>query len=168
VPHAFRLTLAPLMLVALASAASAQTAASQPQSRTKAQVKQGLDVRFKALDANADGSITKAEMETAEASVKREAEARFTKQAEEGFAKLDTDKNGQLSLVEFKASIPPVRTRPVDSIIQRFDSNKDGKVTLQEFGAPTLAAFDRYDTNKDGTISDQERKARRSSTPSGR
>jgi Ca2+-binding EF-hand superfamily protein len=107
-------------------------------------------------------------MEAAENSAKREAEARVVKQAEQGFAKLDTDKNGQLSLAEFKASIPPVRTRPVDSVIQRFDSNKDGKVTLQEFGAPTLAVFDRYDTNKDGTISDQERKARRSSAPTGR
>src|SRR5687767_12010940 len=59
VPLPFRYCLAPLMLVALASAASAQTAASQPQQRTRAQVTQGLDARFKVLDANGDGSVTK-------------------------------------------------------------------------------------------------------------
>jgi Ca2+-binding EF-hand superfamily protein len=165
VPHAFRLTIAPLMLVALASAASAQTTASQP--RTRAQVTQNLDAKFKLLDSNQDGSVTKAEMQAAEARAKQEAEARLATQADQSFAKLDTDKNGQLSLAEFKASLPPVRTRPVDTVLQRFDSNKDGKVTLQEFGAPTLAVFDRFDTNKDGTISDQERNARRSAN-SGR
>ena len=160
-PQFFSHSLAPLMLAALAAAASAQTT-SQPQTRTRAQVTQNIDSRFKALDSNQDGSVTKAEMEAVETRARQEAEVRFTKRAEEGFAKLDTDKNGQLSLNEFKASIPPVRTRPVDTVLQRLDANKDGKVTLQEFGAPTLAVFDRYDTNKDGTISDAERKAGRS------
>src|SRR5687768_5522233 len=64
VPHPFRHSLAPLMLVALASAASAQTTAAQPQPRTRAQVTQGLDTRFKVLDSNRDGSVTKAEMES--------------------------------------------------------------------------------------------------------
>ena len=95
------------------------------------------------------------------------AEARFAKRAEEGFTKLDTDKNGQLSLAEFKASIPPVQTRAAATLLQRLDTNKDGKVSPQEFGAPTLAVFDRFDTNKDGTISDAERNARRAA-PTGR
>jgi Ca2+-binding EF-hand superfamily protein len=163
VPNPFRLTLAPLMLVALASAASAQTTASQPHTRTRAEVTQNLDSKFKLLDSNHDGSVTKAEMEAAEGRAKQEAEARLAQQADQSFTKLDTDKNGQLSLAEFKASLPSIRTRPVDAVLQRFDTNKDGKVTLQEFGAPTLALFDRFDTNKDGTISDQERNARRGS-----
>ena len=167
-PIPFRHAFAPLMLVALTSAAIAQTAATPSQPRTRAQVTQGIDARFKALDANRDGSITKAEMETAEARARQEAEARFTKRAEEGFAKLDTDKNGQLSLAEFKASIPSVQTRAAGVVLQRFDSNKDGKVTLQEFGAPTLSVFDRFDTNKDGTISDQERNAPRTAASGGR
>ena len=166
-PHPFRHSLAPLMLVALASAASAQTTAAQPQPRTRAQVTQGLDARFKALDSNHDGSVTKAEMESAETRARQEAEARFAKRAEEGFTKLDTDKNGQLSLAEFKASIPPVQTRAAGTVLQRLDTNKDGKVSAQEFGAPTLAVFDRFDTNKDGTISDAERNARRAA-PTGR
>ncbi|MBA3510535.1 EF-hand domain-containing protein [Sphingomonas sp.] len=167
-PHPFRHTVAPLMLVALASAASAQTTAGQSQAPSRAQVAQGLDQRFKALDTNGDGTITKAEMDAAEARARQQAAARIAKRAEEGFAKLDTDKNGQLSLAEFKASIPPVQAGAAAAVLQRLDANKDGKITRQEFGAPTLATFDRLDTNKDGKISAQERSARRSSARTSR
>jgi hypothetical protein len=42
------------------------------------------------------------------------------------------------------------------------DGNKDGTVSLQEYTAVTLAAFDKVDTNKDGTLSDEEQRAARS------
>ena len=57
-----------------------------------------------------------------------------------------------------------MQARPADTVLQRLDANKDGKITLQEFGAPTIAIFDRLDTNKDGTVSDQEINARRNAT----
>ena len=167
-PHSSRYAVAPLLLVALASAASAQTTAGQAQDPTRTVITQGLDQRFKALDTNGDGTITKAEMDAAEARARQEAASRIAKRAEEGFAKLDTDKNGQLSLTEFKASIPPVETGVAAAVLQRLDSNKDGKITRQEFGARTLATFDRLDTNKDGKISAQERSARRNSTRASR
>ena len=167
-PIPFRHAFAPLMLAALASAASAQTPASASQPRTKAQLTQGLGQRFNVLDSNRDGNITKTEIEAAAARARQEADSTIAKRAEEGFKKLDTDKNGQLSLAEFKASIPPMQARPADTVLQRLDANKDGKITLQEFGAPTMAAFDRLDANKDGTVSDQEISARRSAAPAGR
>ena len=75
------------------------------------------------------------------------------------FAKLDTDKNGQLSVAEFRSVAPTVRPSPGGSaaILQRLDTNKDGKLTAEEFRSPILAGFDRIDTNKDGTISADER-----------
>ena len=77
--------------------------------------------------------------------------------------KLDTDKNGQLSLAEFKAAAPcqgraPTRPRRCS----RFDANKDGKVSATEFRAPALATFDRVDANKDGIVTRDE--ARKSAT----
>ena len=167
-PIPFRNAFAPLILAALASAASAQTTPSASQPRTKTQLTQGLGQRFNVLDTNRDGSITKTEIEAAAARARQEADATIAKRAEEGFRRLDTDKNGQLSLTEFKASIPPMQARPADTVLQRLDANKDGKITLQEFGAPTIAIFDRLDTNKDGTVSDQEINARRGTAPTGR
>jgi Ca2+-binding EF-hand superfamily protein len=168
VPISFRHAFAPLILAALTTAASAQTTPSASQPRTKAQLTQGLGQRFNALDSNRDGNINKSEIEAAAARARREADATIAKRAEEGFARLDTDKNGQLSLAEFKASIPPMQARPADTVLQRLDANKDGRITLQEFGAPTIAIFDRLDANKDGTVSDQEINARRSAAPTGR
>jgi hypothetical protein len=44
-------------------------------------------------------------------------------------------------------------------MIAGLDSNKDGKVTLDEYRAPMLARFDGMDSNHDGTLSTAERQA---------
>lgn len=149
---------APLILVALACPASAQTAPAQ-STRTRAQVAQQLDAKFKTFDSNRDGRLSKAEIQAAETRAQQQAAARIAQRTEQSFARLDKDKNGQLSLVEFKAAAPPVRGITADTLLQRLDSNTDGAVTLQEFGARTLAAFDRMDRNRDGTLSAAERQA---------
>ena len=154
--------------IGIASTAAAQTADSTSQARTRLQVTQGLDSRFKALDANADGSLTRIEIEAAEARARQAASAQVNKQAEEGFAKLDTDKSGQLSLAEFKAAAPTVGAGDPGAVLTRLDANKDGKITAQEFQTPTLAVFDRLDLNKDGALSAQERKVRRGSSTNSR
>jgi len=45
------------------------------------------------------------------------------------------------------------------AIVAKLDTNKDGKVSAQEFSAPQVALFDRLDTNHDGTLSPAERQA---------
>ena len=44
-------------------------------------------------------------------------------------------------------------------MLTRFDTNKDGKVSLAENRTPALAQFDRADTNKDGSLSVAEQRA---------
>jgi Ca2+-binding EF-hand superfamily protein len=92
------------------------------------------------------------------------------------FARLDTDKNGQLSQQEFATRPEGERGgwkgrgkghhggmmgmgRGGEGWFERMDANKDGKVTLAEATAMPLAMFDKADTNKDGTLSPEEREA---------
>lgn len=55
---------------------------------------------------------------------------------EEAFKKLDTDKSGDISLAEFKAS-PRGQKDAVkaEEHYKKLDGNSDGKVTLEEFTA---------------------------------
>jgi Ca2+-binding EF-hand superfamily protein len=46
-------------------------------------------------------------------------------------------------------------------LLARFDAKHDGKVTLEEYRAPALAAFDRLDKNHDGVLSPEEVQAAR-------
>ena len=159
VPHALRFAAAPLILLALASAAGAQNAAAPGANRTRAQVTQELSAKFTTFDANRDGKLSKAEIQAAETRAQQQAAARIARRTQDSFTRLDKDRNGQLSLAEFRAGAQPVRGIAADTILQRLDSNKDGTVTVQEFGRSTLAVFDRTDANRDGTITAQERQA---------
>jgi len=71
---------------------------------------------------------------------------------------MDKDKNGQVSLAEFKAAATARVAPNSAATLQRFDRNKDGKVSQAEFRAPVLATFDRLDANKDGIVSQAEAK----------
>jgi Ca2+-binding EF-hand superfamily protein len=44
-------------------------------------------------------------------------------------------------------------------MLQRFDSNHDGVISLVEYRAGTLANFDKLDTDKDGVVTPAEMKA---------
>ena len=50
-----------------------------------------------------------------------------------------------------------------DQTLAQLDTNKDGRISPQEFRAPQVANFDRADANKDGTLTAQEVQALRSS-----
>ena len=80
------------------------------------------------------------------------------KRLAEAFAKLDTNKDGQLSKAEFNAG-SPVPQRPLAEpakVLSELDSNKDQKVSLAEFSSTTLANFDRVDANHDGMVTPEE------------
>lgn len=118
------------------------------------------EANFQKVDTNNDRALSKAEIDAAQVRAQQQAAANIQQRLNQEFTKLDTDRNGQLSLAEFRAAAPAVR--PADgnasaTAMQRLDANKDGKISVDEYRAPILAGFDRIDTNKDGTISADER-----------
>ena len=163
----------PLSFALLALTATTATAAVQDDEAanltTRADVIRTTDANFQRLDANGNGAVSKEEITAAQQKV-QETAASATRQIEERFKVLDTDKNGSVSLAEFKSIVPNPRMVPVDTTLARFDGNKDGTITTDEFRAPILANFDRIDANKDGTLSAEERSqalaARRAAQPS--
>jgi Ca2+-binding EF-hand superfamily protein len=159
VTHRFLLT---ILLAAVATAAPAQNnAAAAPQPVSRTSYMQRIDNGFVAADADKDGFLERAEIEAAETRVLTARKAALLKQREAAFRRMDTNKDGSLSLAEYNAplanaAIPKANAAPV---LDRLDANKDGKVSLAENRAPAIAQFDRADTNKDGTLSVDEQRA---------
>jgi len=148
---------------ALAQAAAApKTAPAGPQPIAKTAFMQRVDRDFVAADANKDGFADRAELEAAEARALAARKAALLRQREGAFRQLDANKDGNLTLTEFNAAVvaAPIRKADATPMLNRFDTNKDGKVSLAENRAPAIAQFDRADTNKDGTLSIEEQRAR--------
>lgn len=158
-----RLALILLMASAPVAPLAAQTAApaaSGPQPITRTAFMQKIDQVFVVADANKDGFADRAELESAQAKELNARKAFVLKQREAAFRQMDKDNNGQLTLQEFNAAIAAIPIKAdATPVLDRFDTNKDGKVSLAENRAPALAQFDRADTNKDGTLSVAEQKA---------
>ena len=151
--------------LAIGAAASAQApaASSGPKPVARTELAREINANYKAVDTNGDGAVTSTEIAAAQARVQKETDALYIKRRGETFAKLDTNKDGQLSAAEFNAGAPvPQRTLPAPAtVLGQLDANKDQKVTLAEFGAVPLSNFDKVDTNHDGTASvDEQQKAR--------
>jgi len=151
-----------LMSPGIASAQSTP-ASSASQPLTRSQLSTQLDANFQKLDGNGDKTLSKVEIEAVQGRSIAQAQAVLAKRLEEEFAKLDSDKSGQLSLTEFKAAAPSPKATSADEMLKELDTNKDGKVSGEEYRALPLSNFDRIDTNKDGSISQQERQALRDS-----
>jgi len=146
-------------LAAIAAPAAAQAPAGQaaPQTMSKAELSTAISQRFAAIDANKDGFVTREEIASIQTKALNQAQAARQEKMESEFKKLDTNNNGSLSLDEFKAAAPPVRASETpDAMLAGLDSNKDGKVSAEEYRAKPLANFDKVDSNKDGTITQAE------------
>ena len=102
------------------------------QDQTRAEAKQRADMLFQMLDANKDGSVTRAE-------------------AEQAFAQFQASRGGD-------ASRGGGRTQRM--IDQAFATSQS--VNLQQFEAQALARFDGQDLNRDGTVTVAERQQARS------
>lgn len=138
-----------------ASPATARPASAQPLPR--ATFITNMDAEYRRLDSDRNGALTRVEIESAQRQTfQRQAAVRN----QQLFRQLDADKNGQLSAAEFarlaSAAAPQVNAVPV---LTRHDGNRDGKVTLIEYRASTLANFDKLDTDKDGIVTPAEMKA---------
>ena len=73
----------------------------------------------------------------------------FGGMVERRFRRLDRDANNAITRDELPSA---------NSNIMSFDSDRDGRVTNDEYGKGMLALFDRNDVNKDGTVTADERK----------
>ena len=114
-----------------------------------------MDIEFSKVDADKNGGVTAKEIQDF---VKIAALAQARARNAAYFVALDTDKNGQLSPVEF-ARLPMNLEAPPIPVSLAFDTNRDGTVSKVENRAGTLANFDRLDTDKDGFVSPAEMRA---------
>ena len=153
-----RLLSAPLLCLLAATAAQAQVPAggAQAGSATRAEMIAKLDESFARVDGDKSGSIEQRELETLEAKAAEELQAGVHKRLADQFARLDADKNGQLSLAEFQAGAKVRSNAKPGAAMQRLDTNKDGKVSRDEYRARQLGIFDSLDANKDGTVTAAE------------
>jgi Ca2+-binding EF-hand superfamily protein len=144
----------------LAAAQAPGTARPAPQPQTRANLIKTAEANFQKVDTNNDRTLSKVEIDAAQARAQQQAAQNVQTRMSQEFTRLDTDRNGQLSLAEFRAAAPPVRPPAANAstvALQRLDANKDGKISIEEYRAPLVAGFDRIDTNKDGVLSADER-----------
>ncbi len=70
--------------------------------------------------------------------------------------KLDTAKNGKIDPNALKAERDHILAERVDHLMQRLDTNHDGKISKDEAKGLIKEHFDRIDANKDGVIDRDE------------
>lgn len=149
-------------LAAMPSATQVQAAQSAPAGARGAPLARAsfiatMNAEFGKLDANGDSFVSRAELE---AHQQRTRAAEQAERARAAFARIDADRNGQISVAEFTAAnAPSPKKVDVTGIMGRLDTNRDEKVTLIEYRTLTLATFDRLDADKDGFVSTEEQKA---------
>lgn len=99
-----------------------------------------IDEFFKPFDTNNDRVISYEE---------------FSVKQSNRFTKLDTDKNGQVTLTEYTIEVQtkPDKLAGETSKFVSLDKDQDGNLTLEEFEAPRHAQFDDMDANCDGQMS---------------
>ena len=160
----------PLLVASAIGLATATSATAQPAAAgapaqgaiptTRAEVVKVLDERFTAIDANHDGVLTPAELQAIEAQVIQNQKAEIAGAVQRAFAKLDTNKDGRLSIEEYGAAAPKVVASATDNaaeLVKLLDTDKNGKISNDEFKRRTLSGFDKLDANKDGTVTPAER-----------
>ena len=170
-------------LTAVAAVAQSPAPAAPRAAQTRAEVTQHVQAMFTRVDANHDDWLTKAEADAAREQWRERAGMRAGRGPEHTFEQLDTDRNGSISRAEFDAVHAQHADRKADrkadrramrhdgmgkggmrgghmmggAMFEMSDSNKDGKVSLQEATAAALQHFDMADANRDGQITRDER-----------
>lgn len=148
-------------LLAVASTAAGVAPKASPAAvtppLTRAAFIATMDGEYRKLDGNRDGVVTRAEVEQKQ---RRDGLDLAARRARLLFARIDADRNGQISPDEFvKAN--SVQLKPIDgsATMARLDTNRDQKVSLVEYRILTTAGFDRLDSDRDGILSAAEQRA---------
>lgn len=153
---------------------------SQPQ--TRATVARHVQATFAMLDTNHDGSVTKAEADAAKSDRGGKRAGRAGKPSSAMFDRLDANHDGSISRAEFDGARSHREQRMASAdkdgdghsgarrmhggrgpgamharMFEMSDTNRDGKVTLQEATNAALQHFDTVDVNRDGQLSPDER-----------
>ena len=171
----------------IAPVAGQEMQAKAERVHTRAEVQAKIAEHFAKLDTNRDGSVTKAEADSAKAArrgqfAERRKERREDRR-ENAFERLDSNRDNAISRVEWDAHAAQreqriaSRDRNGDGrpdrrggrrgmhmaglgghMFEMADANKDGRVTLQEAQAAALRHFDTADVNRDGQVTPDERR----------
>ena len=147
-------------IVGLALPIAIPTAAQDAQSLPsveRGQFVAQMDAEFTRLDGNGDGMVTAGEIALSQQAAAR---AQALTQNREVFGQLDADGNGMLDPQEFArlVNVDGVAVDPAP-LLDQFDGNGDGTITLIEYRVATQGNFDRIDTDRDGTITPMEMRA---------
>ena len=142
------------LMIAAALLTGGAAAAQAPQQALRTDVVKTVNANFDQGDVNNDGFLSRNEI----ANMTGKAAQAVVAKMEQEFAQMDKDRNGQVSLAEFKSFAMARLSGNSELTLQRLDLNKDGKVSAAEFRTPTLTAFDRADANKDGKVTMDEAK----------
>ncbi len=186
---------AALLASAAAIAQIAPAPVQAPQAKaakihTRAEVQAKVTEHFARLDTNRDGSVTKAEADSAKAArrgqfAERRKERREDRR-EKAFERIDGNRDNAISRAEWDAHAAQREQRIASRdhngdgrpdrrggrrgmhmvglgghMFEMADANKDGRVTLQEAQGAALRHFDMSDANRDGQITPDERRQAR-------
>jgi hypothetical protein len=176
-----KLILAAAAAVVVATPLVAQQAAQPDRSAgtARAAVEAQVRAHFARADANSDGFVTREEGEALRGKVRGERHARRGERRDALFARLDVDKNGQISRAEFDAQHADRADRHGrrmermafrahhggavrlggGGMFDRLDADRDARVSLAEATGAALRRFDMADADRDGIVTREERRA---------
>ena len=149
--------LLPAALFTLGSAALAQQPAANDEPLSRSDFIAQMDAEYARYDGDSNGVLTREEIVSTQRQAARNEALRQNARV---FAGLDSDGNGVLTSAEFAALANPDAI-PVDAgpMLNQFDSDKDGVITLVEYRIATQGNFDRIDSDRDGIVTTMEMRA---------
>ena len=132
-------------VVAISLAASATMVGAAGHKEGEHGGRHGPMPKFEEMDANADGQLSKAEMEAF---------------AKAHFATMDKNNDGKLSADEMAQDAAKRMQKRQERMIKKMDTDDDGLLSFEEMNAKAqkrgAKMFDRLDANQDGLLSKEE------------
>lgn len=150
----------PAQAVSQTTPAKPATAPARKAPPTRAQIADLARNNFKIMDANKDGFLSVEEITAQNKKMVSGMISARDKRMNEMFDRLDQNKDGQISRAEFQASGRKIDAADAKPAVTKMDTNRDGKVSVDEFVADITSNFDRRDTNRNGQLDANELRAK--------